>query len=163
MPATKESPLQRLHSRPGFLLRRAHQISVAIFEKECAQIDLTPAQYSVLSALRSKIGLDQTSLARAIGFDKVTTLRVLHLMEKRNLVDRTRLESDRRTNWLRLTREGIDLYNQAQRAVDRAYKRLTAPFSPEEETELTRLLQHLVSSLEEDARAALVRETGGSS
>src|SRR5256885_12122509 len=35
-----------LYQRPGFLLRRAHQISVGIFEEQCRPLGLTPPQRS---------------------------------------------------------------------------------------------------------------------
>ena len=36
LPAPKPpAALARLYARPGFLLRRAHQISAAVFEDEC--------------------------------------------------------------------------------------------------------------------------------
>ena len=37
--------LTRLYARPGFLLRRAHQISASVFEDECRSVGLTPAQF----------------------------------------------------------------------------------------------------------------------
>jgi hypothetical protein len=36
--------LQRLYLRPGFLLRRAHQLPVGIFEEEGREVGLTPSQ-----------------------------------------------------------------------------------------------------------------------
>ena len=44
--------LSRLYARPGFLLRRAHQISAAVFEDECRELALTPAQFGVLTVLQ---------------------------------------------------------------------------------------------------------------
>src|SRR5690606_20678335 len=69
--------LDELYQRPGFLLRRTHQISAAVFESACAEVGLTPAQYGVLTVLAAEPGLDQTRLARALAFDKVTVMRVL--------------------------------------------------------------------------------------
>src|SRR3569832_125871 len=80
--------LARLYARPGFLLRRAHQISAAVFEDECREVGLTPAQFGVLTVLKTNPGLGQSSLARARGFDKVTVLRVLRGLEARGLVAR---------------------------------------------------------------------------
>ena len=59
-------PVIDIYQRPGFLLRRAHQISTAIFERSCAHLGLTPAQYGVLSVLAEQPGVDQSSLARAM-------------------------------------------------------------------------------------------------
>ena len=82
-----DQSLARLYARPGFLLRRAHQISAAVFEDECRNVGLTPAQFGVLTVLQASPGLDQSSLARALGFDKVTVLRVLRGLEARARLD----------------------------------------------------------------------------
>ena len=37
-----------LMSRPGFLIRRLHQIHIALFLEECAGVDITPVQYTLL-------------------------------------------------------------------------------------------------------------------
>lgn len=157
MPPARPDALARLYSRPGFLLRRAHQLSAAIFERECEGIGLTPAQYSVLSALQAKPGQDQSSLARALGFDKVTILRVLHGMEKRDLVSRQRLPTDRRSVSLSLTAQGKALFELAQKPVNRAYKRLMGPLSEAQQAQLMKLLEALTTGLEDQARAPLVR------
>ena len=34
-----------LYTKPGHLIRRAHQIVVGMFMEECAEHDLTPVQY----------------------------------------------------------------------------------------------------------------------
>lgn len=149
--------MDRLYGRPGFLLRRAHQISAAVFESECESIGLTPAQYSVLSALHTQPGQDQSSLARALGFDKVTILRVLYGMEDRKLISRQRLPSDRRSMSLALTAQGSDLFDRAQQPVDQAYRRLMEPFSDTQQKQFVKLLKLLVDELEGQARAPLVR------
>ena len=77
-----------LYKRLGFLLRRAHQLSVGIFEEECRSLSLTPPQWGVLTIVQSVPGTDQTSLARALGFDKVTTMRLVRSLEERGLLQR---------------------------------------------------------------------------
>jgi DNA-binding MarR family transcriptional regulator len=161
MATTRPNALARLYARPGFLLRRVHQLSAAVFESECDGIGLTPAQYSVLSALHVMPGQDQSALARALGFDKVTMLRVLHAMEKRNLVSRARLPTDKRSLSLNLTDEGRALFNLAQKPVDRAYKRLMAPLSEGQQKQLLKLLELMTLELEDQARAPFVRAVEG--
>ena len=99
--------LSRLYARPGFLLRRAHQISAAVFEDECRELALTPAQSGVLTVLRSHPGLGQSSLARALGFDKVTVLRVLRGLETRGFVDRAPAADNKRNVSVALSAEGM--------------------------------------------------------
>jgi DNA-binding MarR family transcriptional regulator len=150
------APLSRLYARPGFLLRRAHQISAAVFEDECRELGLTPAQFGVLTILKSHPGLGQSSLARALGFDKVTVLRVLRGLEGRGLVERSPAPDNKRNMCVNLTEEGIAVLQRAQRPAERAYRRLLAPLDRTQQDQLIHLLQLLTGELEEDARAAFV-------
>lgn len=150
------APLSRLYARPGFLLRRAHQISAAVFEDECRELGLTPAQFGVLTILKSHPGLGQSSLARALGFDKVTVLRVLRGLEARGLVERSPAPDNRRNMCVNLTEQGIAVLQRAQRPAERAYRRLLAPLDRGQQDQLIHLLQLLTGELEEDARAAFV-------
>lgn len=148
--------LSQLYARPGFLLRRAHQISTAVFEDECRAVGLTPAQFGVLSVLRATPGLDQSTLARALGFDKVTVLRVLRGLETRGLIERAPAPASRRNLAVSLSAAGLDLLKQAQQPADRAYVRLMAPLNKTQQGQLLELLQLLTTGLENDARAAFV-------
>jgi len=155
--------LTQLYARPGFLLRRAHQISAAVFEDECRNVGLTPAQFGVMSVLQASPGLDQSSLARALGFDKVTVLRVLRGLEARGFIVRTPAASSRRSLAISLSDAGRDLLSEAQEPVERAYWRLMAPLNDEQKVQLVSLLQTLTAGLESDARAAFVPHERGAS
>jgi MarR family transcriptional regulator, lower aerobic nicotinate degradation pathway regulator len=155
-PASTPASLSRLYARPGFLLRRAHQISAAVFEDECRELALTPAQFGVLTVIKAHPGLGQSSLARALGFDKVTVLRVLRGLEARGLVARSPAAENKRNVSVALTAEGAALLARAQRPAEKAYKRLLAPLDKAQQAELVELLQLLTGELEDDARAAFV-------
>lgn len=154
--------LSRLYARPGFLLRRAHQISAAVFEDACRDVALTPAQFGVLTVLQAHPGLGQSSLARALGFDKVTVLRVLRGLQARGLIARGPVEGNRRNVSVELTPEGVALLNEAQKPAERAYKRLLAPLDKAQQAQLLDLLQLLTGELEDEARAAFVPPNGAS-
>jgi DNA-binding MarR family transcriptional regulator len=153
---TRFNDLSLLYTRPGFLLRRAHQISAAVFEDECRSVALTPAQFGVLTVLRASPGLDQSRLARALGFDKVTVLRVLRGLEERGLVQRSPAPDSRRNLAVQLTREGEVLLIESHKPAERAYERLMAPLSSEQQLQLVALLQQMTEGLEEHARASFV-------
>ncbi|RYX89785.1 MAG: MarR family transcriptional regulator [Comamonadaceae bacterium] len=154
--AVPTQSLSRLYARPGFLLRRAHQISAAVFEDECRGVGLTPAQFGVLTVLRANPGLDQSSLARALGFDKVTVLRVLRGLETRGLVKRAPSPSSRRNLSISLAPAGVTLLEQAQKPAEKAYNRLMGPLDEAQQAQLLDLLQRLTSGLEDSARAAFI-------
>jgi len=145
-----------LYQRPGFLLRRAHQISAAIFERACADLALTPAQYGVLCVLNQQPGIDQSSLARALAFDKVTVLRVLKGLEDRGLCERLPAQDNRRQRSVRLSAKGKRVLAQADRPVQQAYEMLMSPFTEQEQGQLMALLQKLNHELDAQARASFV-------
>ncbi|MBK6649196.1 MAG: MarR family transcriptional regulator [Betaproteobacteria bacterium] len=151
--------LTRLYSRPGFLLRRAHQISTAVFESECNALKLTPAQYGVLTVLSAYPGLDQSSLARALGFDKVTMLRVLRVLEPRGLIKREESPNSKRNLSISLTPEGRKLLKTAQAPAERAYHRLLSPLDATQQAQLLSLLEQLSTGLDSMARAPFVPPT----
>lgn len=157
LPVPSPSALTRLYTRPGFLLRRAHQISAAVFEDECHGTGLTPAQFGIMTVLRAAPQLDQSSLARALGFDKVTVLRVLRGLEARGLIVRCAVPTNRRKLSISLSDAGIALLSQAQQPAERAYRRLMAPLTTDQQSLLLELLQQLTTGLEDEARAAFVR------
>lgn len=148
--------LTRLYARPGFLLRRAQQISAAVFEDECRDLALTPAQFGVLTVLRSHPGLGQSTLARALGFDKVTVLRVLRGLEARGFLQRAPAAGNRRQVSVDLTPAGQAMLAQAQKPAENAYKRLLAPLDKAQQAQLLSLLQLLTGELEDEARASFV-------
>lgn len=149
-------PLTDMYQRPGFLLRRAHQISAAIFEGHCAALGVTQAQYGALMVLQEEPGIDQTRLARALAFDKVTVLRVLRGLAQRGLVVRELSQSNRRQMSLCLTSAGEQLLAQTAVPVQQAYEQLMAPLTPEQRLHFIGLLQQLTDGLGKQARAAFV-------
>jgi MarR family transcriptional regulator, lower aerobic nicotinate degradation pathway regulator len=148
--------LTHLYQRPGFLLRRSHQISAAVFESACAGVGLTQAQYGAMAVLSSEPGIDQSRLARALAFDKVTVLRVLRGLEERGLVVREVSANSRRHMAVHLTAAGKRLLKKAEGPVREAYERLMAPLDEAQRKQLVALLQTLADSLGDQARAAFV-------
>ncbi|WP_082448749.1 MarR family winged helix-turn-helix transcriptional regulator [Xylophilus sp. Leaf220] len=149
--------LERLYARPGFLLRRAHQISASVFEDSCRDVGLTPAQYGAMTVLHAQPGLDQSSLSRALGFDKVTVLRVLRVLENRGLVQRSPAPDNRRSLHLALTDPGRALLADARPLAEQAYQRLMDPLNQKQRLQFMDLLRQLTQGLERHARAPLVR------
>ena len=72
-----------LGQRPGFLIRRLHQIHVALFQEKCAQFEITPLQYSLLSALAVRGNADQTTIAIDVSLDRTTTTGALKRLQAR--------------------------------------------------------------------------------
>ena len=110
-----------LSSRPGFLLRRLHQIHVALFAGNCARFDVTPVQYSLMSALALRIAADQTTLANDVALDRTTVTGALKRLQKRGLIKRVASRSDRRAQECRLTSAGRRILAAMERPARRAH------------------------------------------
>jgi DNA-binding MarR family transcriptional regulator len=125
---------------PGHLIRRVHQVSVALFAEECGDLDLTPVQYGAMVAIRANPGVDATRLAALIDFDRSTTGDVLdRLVSKRWVLRRASL-TDRRVKLLRLSAAGERIVDAAAPAVRRVQERLLEPLAPADRDTLIRLL-----------------------
>ena len=80
----KSLQLRDVYARPGFLLKRAHQVAAAIFIEECREFGMTPSQYGALCALHDFPGIDQIAMGRLIGLDrKSTRLNSSHSQQSR--------------------------------------------------------------------------------
>ena len=66
--ASDINSVDALYKRPGFLLRRAHQISVSLFMEESAAFNVTATQYGVLVILQCCENLDQVRVFHVYPF-----------------------------------------------------------------------------------------------
>jgi MarR family transcriptional regulator, lower aerobic nicotinate degradation pathway regulator len=148
--------LNDLYQRPGFLLRRTHQISTAVFENACATLKLTPAQYGVLRVLEQEPDLDQTRLARALAFDKVTMMRICKGLEARGLIARRPSTVSRRQVAVALSAEGRQMLKRAQEPAEQAFRHLMSPLSAVQQRQLLSALAAITKGLGEEAKAPFV-------
>jgi DNA-binding MarR family transcriptional regulator len=156
-----KSFFKSLWARPGFLVRRLHQIHVAMFLEECAPFNVTPAQFAVLSVLRDDETLDQISIAQDIGFDRNTVADVVRRLERRGLVMRPKSVKDRRAKLARITKKGIDFVDVVQPAMIKAQRRLIEPISRKEHLLLTKIMRQLIEANNDSSRAPMLPKRNG--
>lgn len=137
------TPLTKANSLPGNLLRRCHQISVAIFLRQCEAYNLTQLQYVVLAALDERGPLDQITLGGCTALDRNTVAVVVRKLEERGLVTRQRNPEDRRSMVVTLTEAGEALRMEAEAAVLKAQDEILGPLNEEERELLCGLLQRM--------------------
>ena len=133
---------------PGHLIRRAHQVSVAIFMEETSGHEVTPVQYAILNALLEDPGADQVTLARRVAFDAATFGSVITRLEARGWVRREAHAEDRRRKCLWVTQEGAQVAQKMRRSVGRVQSRILAPLDDAERAQLVALLDRLVAAHE---------------
>ena len=120
-----------LANRPGFLIRRLHQIHTALFIEECGEFNVTPVQYSMMTAIAEQPGLEQARLAHEIGVDRATLANVVARLETRGLLRRTTTKADRRLKRVILTARGKRLLDQMTQAARRAHARTIEALPPD--------------------------------
>jgi len=122
----KSHPLQSMYRRPGFLLKRCHQVAMAIFLEECQQFNITQSQYGCLRALHEYPGVDQITLGRLVGLDRSTTGLVVKSLRNRRLIERVVNRADKRRMRLKVSTEGERTLRALAPAAARAQKRVLA-------------------------------------
>jgi len=135
-----------LAKRPGFLLRRLHQIHVALFAGNCARFDVTPVQYSLMSALALRVAADQTTLANDVALDRTTVTGALKRLQKRGLIKRVASHSDRRAQECRLTPAGARVLAAMERPARKAHHDTIAALTPKEQAKFIALMLRLVDA-----------------
>ena len=143
-------PLDR---RPGFLIRRLHQIHVALFQKNCAAFEITPLQYSLLSALAKRGTADQTTLAADVALDRTTTTGALKRLQLRQFVERSIDQGDRRAQVCRLTKAGTALLRQMERSARAAHRETVVDLSKADQRRFIALMQRIVAARSRQADA----------
>lgn len=130
---------------PGHLIRRAHQVAVALFMEETGAFDITPVQFAILNALIADPGEDQVTLAGKVAFDAATFGSVIGRLEAKGWVRREPDALDRRRKLLWITAEGEHAAAEMKRAVARVQARILSPLDKAEREHLVALLTKLVA------------------
>jgi len=118
------SSLQGMYRRPGFLLKRCHQVSMAIFLEECREFNMTQSQYGCLRALREHPGVDQIALGRLVGLDRSTAGLVVKTLSERGLIERVVNRDDKRRMRLKVSTDGERMLREIAPAAASAQERV---------------------------------------
>lgn len=148
-------PLDELYRRPGFLIRRANQIAVALFLEETGALGVTNSQYGILLVLKHHPGIDQVSVAKLLGLDRSTTGLVLDKLEAVGLIGRSVGAHDKRRRTLSLTKAGERMLDRLAEPAKRAQAHVLSAFTPQERIELIRLLDKFVTRFNDSTRVPL--------
>lgn len=144
-----------LANRPGFLVRRLHQIHLALFAEECAAFGITPVQYSIMTIAAVTPGLDQAQLAQEAGIDRATLANVAARLEKKFLIRRGPSAADKRVKLVSLSPRGAALLEKMRVPAQRAHNRTIAALRPEDRRKFLSLLKKLVDAQNDYGRAPL--------
>lgn len=154
-PRRRAAAVERELSRPidmgglghviGYAIRRAQ---VAIFkeaEEMMADLDITPVQFSVIRLVHRNPGINQISLAGALGAEGPRMVLIIDELERRGVVARLASTVDRRARAIFLTPEGRLLHTQLSKRVAGQNRRLAKKLRGDDPAMLMRMLRNLVS------------------
>jgi DNA-binding MarR family transcriptional regulator len=144
---------RRIYEKPGHLIRRLQQISLALFMDETKEFEITPVQYSAILAIDNHPGIDQTALCNIIAFDRSTIGDVVTRLERKKLIRRTAGANDRRTKLLYVTTAGRKMIDEIEPAVQATQRRILEPLTTNERAVFMRMLKKLVHLNNEHSRA----------
>ena len=146
-------PYADLWSRPGFLVRRMHQIHIGLFADECRDYDITPIQFAILTVLYSGTALDQITLSNSVGIDRTSGADVIRRLYGRGLVERVPSEEDRRAKLVHITDEGKALVRKMQPNMERAQERFLSPLSAAEQSTFIAIVEKIIRANNDASRA----------
>jgi DNA-binding MarR family transcriptional regulator len=141
--------------RPGYLVRRLHQIHVAMFLGKVAEGKVTPIQYGLLSILVRRPNIDQLTIGEELGLDRANVADILKRLEARKLVARVVDPENRRRKLCLATARGAELVRRHHADMQASQFQLLAPLAPAEQEIFMGLLSLLVEGNNASGRTSL--------
>jgi len=139
----RDIDFDELPSYVGYQVRRTQAKIFSEFETTLKDFDFTPGSFGVLTLIRANPGITQVTLAAAFGVDKSTMSPVIFRLEKRGLIRREILPSDRRCHALFFDEAGEQTFLVAREKIRFFEENVAARLSKLEQRELARLLAKL--------------------
>jgi DNA-binding MarR family transcriptional regulator len=139
-PETQGADLGHLAEHLGYLVRRAQIWIFQDFIRTLAEVNIRPAQYSVLLVIEANPGLSQTALAQTLGIERARLVHLLDGLEARKFVQRSRSLTDRRSHALSLTAHGRGALARIKALADEHEQRLARRVGVKSYKTLRRLL-----------------------
>lgn len=144
-----------LWDRPGFLVRRLHQIHISLFYDEYSEEKITPVQYGLLSILANLPCIDQMTLSAELGIDRTNVGDVVRRLESRGLVLRLSNPDDGRARLVSITKKGLGFLRRTHSAMQHTQDRLLAPLPEQDRLLFLDLLRRLVEANNDLGRTSL--------
>jgi len=129
----------------GYLIRRAQQAHVAIWQQEVSA-DVTSVQFGVLNVLARTPGASQQYLVERLDLDRSTIADIVRRLELRKLIERERDGADKRRNRVHLTSLGRTELEYLLPRVAKVDEVLTSGLSADEAVALRGILGTVLDS-----------------
>jgi DNA-binding MarR family transcriptional regulator len=147
---------------PAPLARRFQQICASMVANALESCGVGQLEYAVLVFIDDVPGIDQRTLAEAMGIDRNNVSLNIDQLENKGLVERRINGADRRARELYLTQKGKELRRHAQPKIRAANERILAPLKATEQKLFIGMLIRLVEGNRAHARPGAGRRKRGS-
>ncbi len=132
----------------GFNLRMAQEATFEAFSRRSLEIGESPGQFATLTIISRNPGISQTELSHAAGRDKSSLTPVVEDLVRRGLVERKRVDSDRRAYQLNLTPDGKKTLTQLTRCARRHERNLDRIIGLRDRKRFLALLKKIATEIE---------------
>lgn len=130
----------------GFLITRIHTRMHREYMTALEPLRIEPRHYGALTALQAMGPVSQAELARHLGVSGASMVQIVDDLERRGLLERRRLVTDRRTQVLHLRAEAPDVLVEAARLADQMTSATLGELSRAQTRRMVVLLQRLVAA-----------------
>ncbi len=132
----------------GFNLRMAQEAAFEAFSRRSQEIGESPGRFATLTIIARNPGISQTELSHAAGRDKSSLTPVVEDLVRRGLIERKRVDSDRRAYRLNLTPEGKKTLTQLTRCARRHERKLDRVIGMRDRKRFLTLLKKIAAEIE---------------
>ncbi len=150
--------VKEFHHMTGFLIRRLQQIALSVFEQKLLEnnLDVTPAQCAVLHAIQLYPGVDQSTLAGIVAYDRATTGGIIRRLCEKGYAVQQPSPVNHRSKVLEITPAGEQLLDNLLAVVEDVNTNLLAGLSEREANQFRKLLLKVTETSNHLSRAPLV-------
>jgi DNA-binding MarR family transcriptional regulator len=132
----------------GFNLRMAQEATFQAFSRRSQAIGESPGRFATLTLIARNPGISQTELSHANGRDKSSLTPVVEDLVRRGLVERKRMNSDRRTYRLSLTPAGKKVLAMMTRCARRHERNLDHVIGVRDRKRFIQILKKIAAEIE---------------
>jgi DNA-binding MarR family transcriptional regulator len=132
----------------GFNLRMAQEAAFQAFSRRSLEIGESPGRFATLTLIARNPGISQTELSLANGRDKSSLTPVVEDLVRRGLVERKRMDSDRRTYRLNVTPAGKRILTTLTRCARRHERNLDSVIGARDRKRFIQILKKIAAEIE---------------
>ena len=99
----------------------------SIFREKNRNLPFSLSQIILISSIPEQ-GIDMTSLSKKIGIDNSTTTRLIHNLQKKDIIIKSSNIEDKRSNILTLSKKGIEANKSIEENIEKFSKQIFSYF-----------------------------------